>query len=97
MSTILERRREDQRGLTIYRGPNFLAVYDSAPHPPPPPFHPQYKLDRKIEKERQFAEVKGGEGDGHGSESSDRKNAWSSYLSREDILFGGVSKLSHKM
>jgi hypothetical protein len=63
----------------IYRGPGFLAViYDSAAIPPPPLSFHVSKLDRrhahsKTEKESQLADRRGGEGDGRGAESYDRK------------------------
>ncbi len=48
---------------------------------PLPPLSPRYTrlaTHRKTEKERQLADVRGGEGGGHGAESYDRKRLWPS-------------------
>ncbi len=50
----------------IFRGPSFLATYDSAPSPPPPPPLPPTvsgpATNSKTEKERQFGDGKEGDG-----------------------------------
>jgi hypothetical protein len=45
------------------------------PYPSPPPL---IRIHRKIEKERQLADGRGGKGDGRGAKSYERKKAWSS-------------------